>query len=235
MPTVLITGTNRGLGLEMTRQYTDRGWSVIALNRSASPALDALREDRDIELHLADLTDDEALAAVAAELEGRPIDVLVNNAGTMGRKGFADGGLKASGFGGFDREDWHDVWDINVCTPQRVAELFVDNVAAADNGRIVTISSMLGSMKLNTVGGLYVYRATKAGVNAIMRSMGIDLAERGVIAVAMHPGWVKTDMGGPNADIEPQESIRGMISVIDELTPGDAGKCLAWNGDVLPW
>ena len=114
-------------------------------------------------------------------------------------------------------------------------ELLVENVARADNGRMVTISSMLGSMAMNDSGGLYAYRASKAGVNAIMKSMAIDLAERGVIAIALHPGWVRTDMGGPEAPLDVETSIRGMRSVIDGLRLQDSGEFLSWDGSKLPW
>jgi NAD(P)-dependent dehydrogenase (short-subunit alcohol dehydrogenase family) len=235
MPTVLITGTNRGLGLELTRQYIDKGWSVIAANRTSSQSLEAYKGSQQFREHLLDLVDDKALEKLAADIEDKSIDVLINNAGTMGRRNFASHGLKAGEFGTFDRREWHQVFDINVCTPMRLAELFVDQVAASKNGRIVTISSMVGSMELNTIGSMYAYRASKAGVNAIMTSMAVNLASRGITAIAMHPGFVRTEMGGAMAEIEPEESAEGMIRVIDGLTTQDSGKFLGWDGNILPW
>jgi len=235
MPTVLITGANRGLGLELTRQYLDRGWSVIGASRGSSPELDELSEQPRFEAYRLNLTDDVALSDFAAGIGERRIDVLLNNAGTMGRHSFAELGLKSGRFGSFDRSEWHRILDINLCTPMRLAELLVDQVAAGDRGRIITISSMLGSMGLNTVGGLYAYRASKAAVNAMMKSMAIDLAARGIIAIALHPGFVRTDMSGPMADIEAADSAAGMIRVIDDVTLGDSGKVLAWDGSELPW
>lgn len=235
MPTVLITGANRGLGLELTRQYLDRGWSVIGASRGSSPELDELSEQPRFEAYRLNLTDDVALSDFAAAIGERRIDVLLNNAGTMGRHSFAELGLKSGRFGSFDRSEWHGILDINLCTPMRLAELLVDQVAAGDRGRIITISSMLGSMGLNTVGGLYAYRASKAAVNAMMKSMAIDLAARGIIAIALHPGFVRTDMSGPMADIEAADSAAGMIRVIDDVTLEDSGKVLAWDGSELPW
>jgi NAD(P)-dependent dehydrogenase (short-subunit alcohol dehydrogenase family) len=235
MPTVLITGANRGLGLALCGQYLARGWSVICLSRSASPELERLVEKGEIESHYLDLTDDAALADFAAGLADRGIDVVINNAGTMGRRNFAEFGLRAGEFGTFDRAEWHDIFDINLFTPMRLSELLVENLASGPGGRIVTLSSMLGSMGLNTVGGLYAYRASKAAVNAIVKSMAIDLAPRGIIAVAMHPGFVRTDMSGSAAEIDPRESAEGMVEVIDRLEAGDTGKVLAWDGSVLPW
>ncbi len=235
MPTALITGANRGLGLELARQYLEKGWKVISASRGSSPALEELSQHAGHEAHLFDLTDDAALSEFAAVIGDRRIDVLLNNAGTMGRQNFAEHGLKSGRFGSFNRSEWHEILDINLCTPMRLAELLVERVAASGQGRIITISSMLGSMGLNTVGGLYAYRSSKAAVNAIMKSMAIDLASRGIITIALHPGFVRTDMSGPQAEIEAADSVAGMIRVIDDLTFEDTGKFLAWDGKVLPW
>ena len=235
--TVLITGASRGLGLEFCRQYLAKSWRVIAVARNISPALAELKSTYPgaLETFEVDLTDDRSLAALAGTLDQRVIDVLINNAGTMGRTNFADSGLQSGAFGGFDRSEWHEIYDINVCTPMHLAELLIDNVAASQNGRIVTLSSMLGSMTLNRVGGIYAYRASKAAVNAIMKSMAIDLGQKGIIAASLHPGFVQTDMSGPNAAIKPEDSVSGMIAVLDSLTEDQAGALIGWNGEVMPW
>ena len=231
MPTVLITGANRGLGLGLTRVYLEDGWNVIAAGRAASPELENLACDH-LDIRSCDLTDDEALAALADSLSESTIDVLINNAGMMATGGFDDDVDK---FGQFDRELWRKVFDINLFTPMRMAELFIDHIAGSTRGRMVTISSMLGSMELNNFGSLYAYRASKAGVNAIMKSMAIDLADRGVITIAMHPGWVQTDMGGAGAAIDVTTSVTGMKAVIDKLTPESSGKFLSYDGSEMPW
>jgi NAD(P)-dependent dehydrogenase (short-subunit alcohol dehydrogenase family) len=232
--TVLITGTNRGLGLGLVRAYLEDGWKVIAVNRSQSAELDELSSDH-LTIMYCDLTDDDELARVADSLGENPLDVLINNAGRMARSSFVASDQSSQGFGHFDRALWHDMFNINLFTPMRLAELLAGNLARAERGRIVTISSMLGSMELNTSGGIYAYRASKAGVNAIMKSMSVDLAERGITAIAQHPGWVRTDMGGPGADIDIETSVNGMKAVIDGLTPADSGKLLSYDGSVMPW
>ena len=172
---------------------------------------------------------------MAKSLAGHPVDVLINNAGRMVRTGTSETAGKSQGFGHFDRVLWHQIFDINVFTAMCLAELMAENLSRSERGRIVTLSSMLGSMALNSSGGTYAYRASKAGVNAITKSLSIDLAERGIIAIALHPGWVKTDMGGPQADIDVETSAAGMKAVIDAVTREDSGKFLSWDGSELPW
>ena len=232
--TVLITGANRGLGLGLARTYLEDGWKVIAVTRSSSPELESLR-DGCLEVHCCDLTDDAQLKLLAETLDGRTIDVLINNAGRMAKSGTDKAAQSVQGFGHFDRALWHEVFDINLFTPMYLSELLVENLARSGRGRIVTISSMLGSMTLNSHGGIYAYRASKAGVNAIMKSMAIDLAGRGIIAIAQHPGWVRTDMGGKGADIDIATSVLGMKSVIDGLRPEDSGKFFSFDGSEMPW
>jgi len=139
------------------------------------------------------------------------------------------------GFGFFNRPMWREVFDINLFTVMSLSELLIEHISRSERGRIVTISSMLGSMSMNTSGGLYAYRASKAGVNAIMKSMSIDLASRGIIAIAQHPGWVRTDMGGQGADIDVHTSVSGMKKVIDGLNLADSGKFLSYDGTEMPW
>jgi NAD(P)-dependent dehydrogenase (short-subunit alcohol dehydrogenase family) len=232
--TVLITGTNRGLGLGLARVYLQDGWNVIAVNRSSSEALESLQNGR-LDIHTCDLTDDAQLQAMAKSLAGRPVDVLINNAGRMAKSGPDETSRGMQGFGHFDRELWRAVFDINLFTPMYLAELLSDNLARSEHGRIVIMSSMLGSMTLNTSGGLYAYRASKAAVNAIVKSLSIDLAGRGIITIAQHPGWVQTDMGGRGADIDIPTSVSGMKAVFDGLTPADSGKFFSWDGSEMPW
>lgn len=235
MPTVIITGANRGLGLGLTSTYLDDGWSVIAVNRSDSDELEALGTNPNLTIHRCDLTNDAALQELASGYTGQAIDVLINNAGMMAREPKPEGHWGVQGFGSFDRAMWHRLFDINLFTPMALSELFVDCIVAAPNGRIVTISSMLGSMSMNTSGGLYAYRTSKAAVNMMMKSMGQDLAEKGITSVALHPGWVRTDMGGSGADIDIETSVTGMKAVIDGLTPDDAGKFLTYEGSEMAW
>ncbi|TVQ48776.1 MAG: SDR family oxidoreductase [Gammaproteobacteria bacterium] len=235
MPTVLITGANRGLGLEFVSQYLAEGWEVIACVRQPSAALSGLQAHGPLTIHQLDLVDPAALAELAASLGDRPLDVLLNNAGTMGRGSFAEEGLTPFRFGTSDAGEWAEVFHLNVFVPMKLAELLVDNVAASEWRRIVTLTSMLGSMELNTLGGLYAYRASKAAVNAMMRSMAIDLGPKGIIAAPIHPGWVKTGLGGDNAPLEAPEAVAGVRSVIASLTPENAGRVLSYAGEAMPW
>jgi NAD(P)-dependent dehydrogenase (short-subunit alcohol dehydrogenase family) len=234
MATVLVTGANRGLGLGLVETYLRDRWQVIAVARTPSPELEAGADGR-LEFLQCDLVDDQQLSRLAARLADRTIDVLINNAGRMAKAPGAGDEEGSQGFGQFDRALWHEVFDLNLFTPMHLSELLIENVARARRGRIVTISSMLGSMAMNDSGGLYAYRASKAAVNAIMKSMAFDLAGRGVIAAAIHPGWVRTDMGGPKAPLDVDASVRGMKKVIDGLSARDSGKFLSWDGSELPW
>ena len=240
MPTVMVTGASRGLGLELTRQYAEAGWQVLACVRSPQSAEQlqdlASRSAQRVGIHSLDVEDHASIDRLARELAGQPIDVLINSAGTMGRRSFAEEGKQFGRFGDSDYEDWAQVFRLNVMGPMKVAEAFVDHVAGSEQKKLITLSSILGSIEKNTIGGLYAYRASKAAVNAIMRSMAIDLARsHGIIATALHPGWVRTDMGGANADIDAVTSASGMRQVIDALDASKAGRYWVYDGSELPW
>ncbi len=237
MATALITGINRGLGLELTRQYLTAGWQIIGTCRSSSPALDELAGTYANKLRIAqaDMLDLASLEALKAELGATPIDVLILSAGTMGKLDFGASGMDDGGFQQLDYDDWATVMAINVLAPMRLAELLVDNVAASDERKIVAFSSMLGSNALNQNGGLYTYRSSKAALNAVVRSLGHDLAERNISVLAIHPGWVRTDMGGPNASLTAEQSVSGIINVIAKLGPDKTGQFMSYTGEDMPW
>jgi len=235
MPVAVITGANRGIGLELSRQYVDEGWVVYALVRRSSAKLEELDRGGSLHVITCDLTNDDELGQAVASIEDPAIDLLLNCAGTMGHGSFEEEGLKFQAFGSFDREEWRQVFDINVFTPQALTERLADRLAAAERGVAATLTSMLGSNQLNTAGSLYGYRASKAAVNSIMKSMGIDLGKHGIVAVALHPGWVRTDMGGANADVEVADSAAGLRKVIAGLTGDDAGAFIAYDGTRMPW
>src|SRR6476660_8360484 len=231
MPRALITGANRGLGLEFARQYLAEGWQVYAACRDPESAseLRRLADGSDHKLHIItlDVTESTSVKAAAAELEGRAIDVLINNAG--------DGGPSGQGFGNTDYESWSRVLEGNTLGPMRVAEAFVNNVAQSQRKLIVTITSGMGSIADNTSGGAFAYRSSKAAVNMVMRSLAIDLAPRGITCVVINPGWVRTDMGGPQATLTPAESVTMLRRLIETLGPAQSGKFFNYNGREYAW
>jgi NAD(P)-dependent dehydrogenase (short-subunit alcohol dehydrogenase family) len=239
MATVLVTGAGRGLGLEFVRQYAADGWSVVATAREPahSAELEALTRAAAgrIRVFSLDVADHSAIEALGERLAGTAVDVLINNAGTMGTQSFAGQGLQAQRFGHSDYEDWVATFHVNTLAPLKMAEVFVEHVAASAQKKIVTLSTVIASIGSNNLGGLYAYRSTKAAVNAIMRSMALDLARRGIIAVPLHPGWTATSMGGPNAPLRPQHSVAGMRQVIATLSKEKSGRFWQYDGKELPW
>jgi NAD(P)-dependent dehydrogenase (short-subunit alcohol dehydrogenase family) len=240
MSTVLITGAGRGLGLEFARQYAADGWDVIACVRDPGtvPELSALAKAHapHVAIEALDAAAPASVAALAHRLGARPIDVLINSAGTMGPGNFAESGLRFGAFGSFESAAWHDLFALNVFGPVSLSEALVANVAASQQKKIVTLSSILGSVAGNSIGSFYAYRASKSAVNAIMKSMSVDLGrQHGIIAIPMHPGWVRTRMGGPGADIDAVTSVGGMRAVIAGLDAAKSGRFWAWDGKELPW
>ncbi len=231
MPSILITGANRGLGLAFAKQYAAAGWRVYGGCRTPADAATlyavAATTGGQVTVHDLDVGDGESVAALAAGLAGEPLDVLLNNAGIyLGKK---------RGFGETDYDDWQETLRINSLAPLRMVEALIGNVASSESKRIVCISSKMGSMADNTAGGAYLYRSSKAALNAVVRSLAADLAERGVTVMAFHPGWVSTDMGGHEAPVTPAASVHGMREVIERLTPADSGRFLDYLGAEIPW
>ena len=231
MPSALITGANRGLGLEFARQYLAEGWQVYAACRDPESAseLRRLADGSDHKLHIItlDVTESTSVKAAAAELEGRAIDVLINNAGV--------GGPRGKGIGNIDYESWSRVLEVNTLGPMRVAEAFVNNVAQSQRKLIVTITSGMGSIADNTSGGAFAYRSSKAAVNMVMRSLAIDLAPRGITCVVINPGWVRTDMGGPQAMLTTTDSVKRLRRLIETLGPAQSGRFFNYDGGEYAW
>jgi len=238
MPTLLMTGANRGLGLGLLKLFAADGWRIYACARAPekSKALAdlAAASSGKITLHALDIENHASIDALAQQLRGTPVDVLLNVAGFYGAKINSEpGGLGK--FGESDFPEWEKIYRINTIGPMKVAEAFVENVAASQRKVIVSLTSVIGSIGGNPSGMMYGNRASKAALNAVMKALSIDLQARGITAIPLHPGWVKTDMGGPNADIELDESVTGMKRVIDGLTIAQTGKFLAYDGSELPW
>ena len=231
MNTVLVTGSNRGLGLEFTRQDAAEGWQVYAACRDPGAA-GMLRElsagsGGRIAVIALDVSNLASVRAAAQSLAGTPIDLLVNNAGV--------GSPRGQKLGALDYAAWARVLDVNTLGPMRVTEAFLDHLAAGSGKKVVTITSGMGSIADNSSGGSYAYRSSKSAVNMVMKSLSLDLAPRGITCIVMNPGWVRTDMGGPGGKISPEESIAGMRRVIAKLKPGDTGKFFNYDGGEYPW
>jgi NAD(P)-dependent dehydrogenase (short-subunit alcohol dehydrogenase family) len=230
MPTLLVTGANRGLGLEFTRQYLAEGYAVIGACRqpSTAQALQSIARDSKGALTVitADVTDAVSVRHAAAQVKGA-VDILLNCAGVIGGRG--------QHVGSIDYQDWRQVLEVNLMGPARVCEAFLDHVARSSRRLIVTITSGMGSLADNTSGGSIPYRTSKAAVNMLMRSAAIDLGPRGIGCVVVNPGWVKTDMGGPNAKLSPEESVSAMRRLIARLGPGDSGRFYNHDGREYPW
>ena len=227
MPTVLITGASRGLGLEFARQYANGGWRVIATCRDPSAAAELKAVDGSLHIHALDVTDHNAIRALARTLEGRPVDLLINNAGVYGPDEVT--------FGEMDYDGWAEVLCVNTMAPLAVTECFAGHVAASDLRIVVAITSRMGSIGSNRSGGSCIYRSSKAALNAVMKGLSHDLKAMGITVAVLHPGWVRTDMGGPDASIEAPESISGLRLVIAGLGPGDSGKFFNYDGEEIPW
>lgn len=228
---VLVTGANRGLGLEFVRQYAAEDWVVLAACRAPQAAKElqelAAGSNGRVRIVEMNVTDSASVKAAASELKDEAIDLLLNNAGVHGPP--------KGGLGKIDYEAWKKVLDANTLGPMRVAEAFVENVARGKGKRIITITSGMGSIEDNKSGGSYTYRSSKAAVNMAMKSLSIDLAPRGITCVVLNPGWVRTDMGGPNGKLAPAESIAAMRFVIATIKPDDSGTFLNWDGRNYPW
>jgi NAD(P)-dependent dehydrogenase (short-subunit alcohol dehydrogenase family) len=230
--TVLITGANRGIGLEFCRQYAADGWRVLACSRhpEKSDALNKLAAQYPgvIKTHVLDVADHAQIESLGQALANEAIDLLINNAGI-----YPDSDNR--GFGHIDYQEWMRAFRTNTMAPLKMAETFAAQIARSKQKTIVTITSKMGSIADNGGGSYYLYRSSKAAVNMVVKSLAIDLKPAGVTAVVFHPGWVKTDMGGPNAMISAEQSVSGMRQVISRLTLADTGKFFGYDGQVIPW
>ncbi len=230
MTTIVVTGANRGLGLEFTLQYAVEGARVFAGTRAPDQAkeLRALAghyPDR-ISIHALDVTDSGSIRSLKNDIGATPIDILINNAGIFGgsHQSVAD----------MDYAAWDSCLETNLIGPYEMVQTFLDNLRAAPGARVVTISSGLASIG-GAGGGLHIYRSSKAAMNMAMRALANDLAGEGISVVIMDPGWVQTDMGGANAALTPEQSVSGMRAVIARADAAMSGKFMRWDGGETPW
>lgn len=228
MSTVLITGANRGIGLELARQYAASGDDVIACVRDpdAADALKELARQGKVRIEQMDMADFDSIARARARIGDKPIDIVINNAGAAGgaRQGVDD----------VDIEAWHKTLDVNTIAPLLVARAFKSNLAASGNGKLMNVTSQLAASTW-PMGGMLIYSTTKAALSKIAQILAIDWKAEPITIALMHPGWVKTDMGGPHAQLSVEDSAGGIRKVIAGLTKADSGKFYKWNGEIHPW
>lgn len=226
MPHILITGASRGLGREMAEQYAADGWTVTATARSQEDIAD-LNRIENVRARRLDVADENEIGRFVDELGDEPIDVFVNNAGIYGPRGVDEEN--------WDKDGWLDTFAVNVIAPTHLAMKLKNRVAAADHGKMAVLTSKMGSIADNTSGGSIPYRSSKAAVNAAWKSLSHDLKGDGIALAMLHPGWVETDMGGPNALIDTKTSVAGMRERIAETDLDNSGRFVAYDGQEIPW
>jgi NAD(P)-dependent dehydrogenase (short-subunit alcohol dehydrogenase family) len=222
--TVLITGANRGLGLEFARQYKDAGWHVIGTARDPQDAREL--DELGVRVMQLDVASQDSVEALAVALGDEPIDLLINNAGIFPRVGKLDE---------IDFDDYNRTLVVNTIGPVRVTRALLPNLRGGELKMIAGLSSNLGSIAENERGNFYGYRESKAALNMFTKTLAAELGPEGFTCIVLTPGWVQTDMGGPNAALTPAESIAGMKAVLDRLTPADNGTFWSYNGSQVPW
>lgn len=220
MKQVLITGANRGIGLELARYYVGNGWQVIGVCRQSSPELDAVAKQV---VQGIDVTEEKSIETLVSAIAGEPIDLLINNAGL----------LQDEQLGGIDFDSIRSQMEINAYAPLRVTEALLPSMDAG--GKAAFITSRMGSIADNDSGGRYGYRASKAALNAFGKSLAVDLKPKGIAVALLHPGYVKTRMVNFGGMISPEEAATGLAARIDGLTLDNTGSFWHSNGDALPW
>ncbi|MEM8682520.1 MAG: SDR family oxidoreductase [Pseudomonadota bacterium] len=222
--TVVITGANRGIGLEFARQYASDGWTVIGTARSPDRADDL--KGLDVEILQLDVTVPASVDAFAAALEGRSVDLLINNAGFLARGG---------GIDDVEIDNYTQMLMVNSVGPVRVTQALMPQLREGQRKKVINITSQLASIAQNESGGYYGYRESKTALNMFTRTLAAELGPEGFICVAVHPGWVQTDMGGAGATLTPEESVSSMRAVIDGLTADDNGEYRSYTGETVAW
>jgi len=224
MPTILITGASRGIGLESARQYAADGWTVLACCRTPDTASE-LKAIGGVSVHALDVTDIGAVDRLARSID-QPVDVLMNNAGQNMRP--------PRGLGDMNYAAWSNLFAVNTLAPFKMIEAFQDHLRRSDRKIVLNVSSVMGSIT-DTSGGHVAYRSTKAALNMVTKVLAGDLAGDGIIVFSIHPGWVRTDMGGPSAAISPEQSAAGMKKVVESAGAGSSGRFFDWKGDTIAW
>jgi len=228
METVVITGANRGIGLELASCYVAAGHCVIAgcRNPDSSTELSALRGSENLTIYQFDAASEQSVADFAHQIGDTTVDILINNAGVMGgnRQSVDD----------IDYDEWLITFRINTLAPMQLATALKAQLRNSTRPRVLTISSQMGALSRQSKGS-FAYRTSKAAVNKVMQVLALEWESDGIVCCPVHPGWVRTDMGGPTADIDVSESASGIVALADGLTMSNSGKFYCWNGDEHAW
>ena len=230
MSTMLVTGANRGIGFEFVQQYLAMGEEVVATYRNEEDSdqlISLCAEKSNLEIFKLDVTSDSSMEEFSQRLGDQPIDVFINTAGVYGPRD--------SVFGKVDEADWLSVLRINALAPLFLTQLLIENFRRGELKKLLYITSKMGSIEDNRGGGSYVYRSSKAALNAVVKSISVDLEPEKMAVAVLHPGWVRTDMGGPNGLIDTKTSVAGMIQVIRNLNLESSGVFFNYDGNVIPW
>lgn len=226
--TVLITGANKGIGLAYAKQYAQAGWQVYACVRTPAQAsaLQAIaREYPQVTVLTLDVSQPNAILQIAHQLAGVRLDVLISNAGV-----YPDSQL-----GRVDAQAWLNAFQINTMATYYLVEAFLPHLKQSAQAKVIAMTSKMGSIDDNGSGSEYIYRSSKTALNMLVKSLAIDLRSAGIIVAALHPGWVRTDMGGPNGLIDVQTSVTGLRQVIAQLDLANTGRFIAYDGQSIAW
>ena len=230
MTNVLITGANRGLGLGFVKSFLAKNVNVICTTRNIPGSKELLeckkKNPKNLEILELDLLGENSENTLSDLLSDKPIDIFINNAGV---------GISNQRFGVVSSQPWVEVLKVNLIAPLTVTQSIIENIKKGSDKKIYILSSQLGSIQDNKSGGMYIYRSSKTALNQVVKSLSVDLKPMGITVISLHPGWVKTDMGGPNAPVSIDESIKGMMKVIDTTDIRNTGTFLNFDGQGLPW
>ena len=226
--TILITGANRGIGLEYVKQYAASGCQIYATVRDPSEATDLQQlaaQYANVQVLALDVANVAAIRDLAGQLSAITVDILISNAGTY----------PESAFGKTDPQAWLEAFQVNTLTTYYLAEAFLPQLRRASQAKLIAMTSKMGSIEDNGSGGEYIYRSSKTALNMVVKSLALDLREFNIAVAALHPGWVRTDMGGPNGLIDTATSVRGLRQEIEHLTCEQSGQFIAYDGKPIPW
>ena len=231
MKNVLITGANRGLGLGFVKKFLEKNVKVFCTTRNISKSNELMKYQKkypnNLEICELDLIAENSSNVLSNFLGDNPIDTFISNAGVIGSS--------SQHFEGVSSNSWLEVLKINLIAPLLITQSIVKNIEISNEKKVYFISSKVGSIDDNRGGGMYIYRSSKTALNQVVKSLSIDLKPLGISVISLHPGWVRTDMGGPNALISVDKSIDGMMSVISSTNIKNSGQFLNYDGNKIPW